>query len=143
MVTTQNVDELRALNFGIRSLRSEPSAEVLAREVARYDAADAAAVARRIRETAGHDLLVDELLDLYAEVLAGRAGVIDDPREELRAAGRYLERLAGPLRQRDLLHSVMAALLRLPLAARVLRWRGARMRPGHPLRELLDTLDRD
>lgn len=143
MVTTQNVDALRDLNFGIRSLRSEPSAEVIAREVARYDAADAAAVSRRIRATAGHDRLVDELLDLYTEVLAERAGVVDDPRDELRAAGRYLERLAGPLRQRDLLHSVMAALLRLPLASRVLRWRAARMRQGHPLREMLDTLDRD
>jgi hypothetical protein len=143
MVTTQNLDALRPLNFGNRALRSEPSVDAIAREVARYDAADAAAVSQRIRATAGHDLLVDELLDLYAEVIAERAGVSDDPVEELRAAGRYLERLAGPLRQRDLLHSVVLALLRLPLAARVLRWRAARMRRGHPLRELLDTLDQD
>lgn len=143
MVTTQNVDELLPLNFGLRALRSEPSAEVIARQVARYDAGDAAAVSRRVRETAGHVRLVDELLDLYAEVLAERVGVVDDPAEELRAAGRYLERLAGPLRQRDVLHGVLTALLRLPFAGRVLRWRTARMRPGHPLQELLHTLDGD
>ncbi len=143
MLTTQNLAELRPLNFGNRSLRHAPTVEVIAREVARYDAADAAEVSRRIRETAGHETLVDELLDLYAEVLAERAGAVDDPAAELRAAGRYLEGLAGPLRQRDLLHSVMTGLLRLPLAARALRWRAARMRRGHPLREMFDTLDRD
>jgi hypothetical protein len=142
MVTTQNVGELRPLNFGIRALRQEPTAEVVAGEVARYDAADAAAVSVRIRETAGHETLVDELLDLYAEVLAERVGAVDDPAAELRAAGRYLERLARPLRQRDLLYGVVGALMRVPLVPTLLRWRAARERPGHPLSELLDTLDR-
>ncbi|MEO5823247.1 MAG: glycosyltransferase family 4 protein [Vicinamibacteraceae bacterium] len=142
MVTTQNFAELRPLNFGIRTLRHEASVEVIAREVARYDAADAAAVSRRVRETAGHETLVDELLDLYAEVLAERVGVVDDPAAELRAASRYLEGLAGPLRQRDLLHGLVASLMRLPLATRLLRWRAARERRGHPLQELLQSLDR-
>jgi hypothetical protein len=142
MVTTQNVDALRRLNFGMRALRSVPSAEIVAREVARYDPADAAAVSRRIRDTAGHETLVDELLDLYAEVLDERAGAVDDPAAELRAAGRYLEGLAGPLRQRDLLYGVVAALVRLPLVPTWLRRRAAREHPGHPLSELLGTLDR-
>lgn len=142
MVTTQNLDALRPLNLGNRALRTTPSVEVIAREVARYDAADAAAVSRRIRESAGHEHLVDGLLDLYAEVIEERAGAVDDRVAELRAAGRYLEELAAPLRQRDLLYSVVMAIRRLPFAARLLRWRAARVRDGHPLRELLDTLDR-
>ncbi len=142
MVTSQNFDELRPLNFGVRTLRRPPSTEVVAGEIARYDAGDAAIVSGRIRAADGHVTLVDELLDLYREVLAERIGVVDDPVAEQQAASRFLAGLAGPLRQRDLLHGTMASLLRLPLAARLLRWRAARERQGHPLRELLDTLDR-
>jgi hypothetical protein len=116
--------------------------EAVARELARYDPADAAAVSRRVRETAGHETLVDGLLDLYTEVLAERAGAVDDPAAELRAASRYVQRLAGPLRQRDLFHLVVARLLRIPFASRLLRWRAARERSGHPLQELVATLDR-
>jgi hypothetical protein len=142
MVTTGNVARLRPLNFGRRALRRQPSAEVVAGELARYDAADAAAVSRQVRETAGHDTLVDELLDLYADVLAEREGAVDDTDAELRAAGRYLAGLAGPLRQRDLLHGMVGRLLRLPLVPRLLRWRAALGRPGQPLPELLASLDR-
>jgi hypothetical protein len=142
MVTTQNFAELRPLNFGIRTLQATPSVDVVARELARYDPADAAAVSRHVRETAGHETLVDELLDLYAEVLAERVDVAADPAAELRAASRYLQRLAGPLRQRDLLHGVVVRLLRIPLASRLLRWRASRERSGRTLQELLGTLDR-
>src|SRR5438128_9049089 len=48
MVTTAALDRLRALNFGIRTLREPLVPEVLAREIARYDPADAAQVSRRI-----------------------------------------------------------------------------------------------
>ena len=73
MITTANFATLRGLNFGLRTLRRHPAVDVVAGELARYDAADAAAVSRLVRETAGHETLVDELLDLYAEVLAERA----------------------------------------------------------------------
>jgi len=142
MVTTANLAALRPLNFGLRALRRQPSVDVVAGELARYDAADATAVSRRVRETAGHETLVDELLDLYAEVLAEREGAVDDPAAELRAASRYLEFLAGPLRQRDLLHAMVGRLLRFPLVPQLLRWRAARERPDHPLPQLLGMLDR-
>ncbi len=142
MVTTANIAALRPLNFGLRALRRQPSVDVVAGELARYDAADATAVSRRVRETAGHETLVDELLDLYAEVLAEREGAVDDPAAELRAASRYLEFLAGPLRQRDLLHAMVGRLLRFPLVPQLLRWRAARERPDHPLPQLLGMLDR-
>ena len=142
MVTTANVGTLRPLNFGLRTLRRQPTVDVIAGELARYDAADAAAVSRLVRETAGHETLVDELLDVYATVLAEREGAADDPGAELRAASRYVAGLAEPLRQRDLLRGAMGRLLRLPLVPRLLRWRAGRERPGHPLQELVGTMDR-
>jgi hypothetical protein len=142
MVTTGNFATLRPLNFGLRTLRRRPSVDVIAGELMRYDAADAAAVSRRVRETAGHETLVDELLDLYAEVLAEREGIVDDAGAEMRAASRYVAGLAGPLRQRELLHGMVGRLLRVPLVPRFLRWRAARERPGHPLPELVGTLNR-
>ena len=142
MVTTANFGVLRPLNFGLRSLRRQPSVDVIAGELARYDAADAAAVSRLVRASAGHETLVDELLDVYATVLAERDGAVDDPGAELRAASRYVAGLAEPLRQRDLLRGVVGGLLRLPLVPQLLRWRAGRERTGHPLQELVGTLDR-
>ena len=142
MITTGNFATLRRLNFGLRSLRRQPTADVIAGELARYDASDAAAVSRLVRETAGHETLVDELLDVYADVLAEREGAVDDTAAELRAASRYLVGLAGPLRQRDLLHGMVGRLLRVPLVPRLLRWQAGRERPEHPLPQLLGTLGR-
>jgi hypothetical protein len=142
MITTANLAELRPLNFGIRTLRAPPTVDVLAREVARYDAADAAAVSRQVRAGAGHDALVDELIGLYEAVLAERIGVSDDPAAESRAASRYLQRLSGPLVERDRLEWLAVRVFRLPLVNRLLRRRAARERPGHPLPELLKAFDR-
>ena len=55
MVTTANMEKLRRLNFGIRALRNPMAAEVLCREIARYDATDAAQVCAWIRHTADMD----------------------------------------------------------------------------------------
>ena len=140
MITTRNLAASVA-QFRDTDIATPPSVDVMAASWA-LRPADAAAVSRLVRDAAGHETLVDELLDLYAEVLAERRGVVDDPAAEMRAAGRYLEGLAGPLRQRDLLHVVVAGLMRLPLVPRLLRWRASRERPGHPLAELLATLDR-
>jgi Glycosyltransferase Family 4 len=141
MITTQNLAELRPLNFGIRTLRERPSPEALAREVARYDPADAAAVSRRVREGAGHEVLVDELVDLYEDVLAERRGVVDDPLAEQRAASLYLQSLSGPLYQRDLLDWFVTRLLRIPFVRTALRIRADRERAGHPLQRLLRSFD--
>ena len=70
LVTTAEFERLRRLNFGMRSLDRPVDAEVLGREIERYDAADAAEVARRVRATAGLDSLVEEILELYREVVA-------------------------------------------------------------------------
>lgn len=89
MVTGENLDTLRPLNFGIRTLREPLSEAALSREVARYDPEDAAEVSRRMRSVASRDAAVDEILALYREVLEEWAGTESlDPRARRRAEGR-------------------------------------------------------
>ena len=75
MVTTRELDRLRALNFGIRTLSESISVEAIARKIANYDAGDAAVVSQRIRATAGREPVIDELLLLYEAVIAEHAAV--------------------------------------------------------------------
>ena len=144
MVTTGNLDRLRPLNFGIGTLAEPATPEVLAREIARYDAGDAAAVSRRVREGAGTGALVDELVDLYRAVIAEhRAGPADDPAEEQRAAAAYLQWLAPRLHERDLLRAAFGRVLRLPLVGAAVRARARRESGGHWLAQLVARLERD
>ncbi len=94
MVTTGELDKLRPLNFGIRTLREPLNPDVLVREIERYDSADAAAVSELIRAHAGHESVIDELISLYQEVIdeyQNSARVGND--EEGRAAAAYLRQL--------------------------------------------------
>lgn len=98
MVTAAELDDLRRLNFGHRAQRQEVRPEVLAREIARYDAADAAEVSRRIRAVAGTDLMLDEMIALYCEVIDEHAAAPPpDAEAELRAASDYLRWLTARL----------------------------------------------
>lgn len=143
MVTTSNFSELRQLNFGMRALRARPTTHVLAREVARYDAEDAAVVSRLVREAAGHAALVDELVELYEEVIAEHRTMEDDPAAEQRAAAVYLQSLAPRLHQRDLLRAAFARMLRLPVVGWLIRNRAGRELGHHWFPELLRSMDRD
>ncbi|HEU0299314.1 MAG TPA: glycosyltransferase [Longimicrobium sp.] len=143
MVTTANLDRLRPLNFGIRTLREPATAEVLAREIARYDAADAAAVSRRVRESAGADAAVDDLLGVYEEVIAEHRLRPADLAAEERAAAAYLQSLAPRLHQRDLLKLAFAQLLRLPGVGALARARARREDRGHWLPQLLASLEQE
>ncbi len=94
MVTSGELERLRRLNFGMRALREPIDPEVLGREIARYDAADAAEVSRRIRTTAGLDALVEEIIELYREVIEEHAGSGQaDALEEGRAAASFIHSL--------------------------------------------------
>ena len=144
MVTTANLDRLRPLNFGVRTLGEPATPEALAREIARYDPGDAAAVSRRVREGAGTAALVDELVALYREVIAEhRAGPADDPAAEQRAAAAYLQWLAPRLHERDLLRAAFGTLLRLPLVGAAVRARARRESGGHWLAQLVARMERD
>ena len=100
MVTAGELDDLRRLNLGHRALRSEIGPDVIAREIARYDAEDAAEVSRRIRASAGSELMLDDLLALYSEVIDEHAAApAADAEAELRAAADYLRWLTLRLNQ--------------------------------------------
>jgi Glycosyltransferase Family 4 len=73
MVTAENVSRLRPLNFGIRLLRNELTVDAISAEIARYDPGDATDVSSLIRNTAGRDMVVDQLLALYREVIEASA----------------------------------------------------------------------
>lgn len=100
MVMTGEFDRLRPLNFGSRAMREPMSTGAFAREIARYDPADAAEVSRKIRTTAGRDAVVDEIVALYQEVIAehGNAGE-DDTDAEGRAAATFLRQVQTRSRQ--------------------------------------------
>ncbi|HKO41871.1 MAG TPA: glycosyltransferase [Pyrinomonadaceae bacterium] len=100
LVTTAELERLRALNFGVRALSQPLDADRLAMEIRRYDAADATEVSSRIRSDAGLETAVSELVELYDEVIAEyRAqNTIDDAgAAEGRAAAAYLGRLKAEI----------------------------------------------
>jgi hypothetical protein len=75
LVTSDEFDRLRPLNFGFEALRGPLDAEPLLREIARYDAADAVRVRDRLRTSAGLVGATEELVAIYR-----RAMTTDPPR---------------------------------------------------------------
>lgn len=130
MVRTSELDRLRRLNFGIRTLQKPMSAETIAAELALYDADDARAVSNRIRESASADALHASLLAMYERVIAEHAGASADWPAESRAAATFLHDLALRDRNREVrLWTLAKASQRViemplvgPVAARALGW---------------------
>ncbi len=128
MVTSSELDRLRRLNFGIRALRERIGADLLEKEIARYDPADAATVSRRIRDTADRGAAIDQILALYEQVVREFAACGDrDLDAEARAEATYLRDLTRYFEaERD---SILTSrtfvwrqrMLDLPLAGPVLR----------------------
>ena len=127
MVTTSEVDQLRRLNFGVRALRGNVDADVLEKQIARYDAADAAEVSRRIRNGAGREAAIDQIVALYHGVIAEFETITRDPDAEGRAEASYLQQLALHLEgeRNVLLNSqtfrLRQRLLNLPIAGALFR----------------------
>jgi hypothetical protein len=92
MVTSDQFDRLRALNFGIRTLASQQvTQDTVASQVSRYDPGDAAQVSARIRREASLEDAVESVEVLYRETISEfeRAGG-NDADAERRAAAEYL-----------------------------------------------------
>lgn len=122
LVTTGDFDRLRRLNFGMRALDRPVEAGLLGNEIARYDARDAAEVSRRVRTTAGVDSLVDEIVDLYREVIDECATLgPEDPIVEGRAAAAFVRSLALATKQEctDFREELLASSLTLRLRNRM------------------------
>ena len=110
MVTTAEFDRLRRLNFGIRTLSENPDAELLLREIRRYDPKDAAEVSRRIRITADLGSVIDDAVVLYREVIEEfRCRTVSDPIEENRAVAEYLRWMTLAVRRKQVEHESMLA----------------------------------
>ena len=102
LVTTNQLEQLRRLNFGIRTLREQPNPDLLAQEISRYDATDAAEVSRRIRNVADLGSVIDDTIDLYRSVIDEfKQQLARDPLEENRAAAEYLRWLTVTVRRRQ------------------------------------------
>ena len=70
MVTSSRFDELRPLNFGFEALSDPLRVETLVREIACYDAADAARVRDLLRSRAGLVPSVESLVRTYGDAIA-------------------------------------------------------------------------
>lgn len=96
MVRSENFDDLRRLNFGLRTLRSPVTPEAVAERLAQYDPADAARVSVRIRAEASIVDAVGQLEELYERVIgewqARGPGASDD---EMRALSAYLQTITA------------------------------------------------
>ena len=90
LVTSRNLESLRAMNFGLRSLVETITVAQCVQEIGRYDPHDASKVANSVRADADLRKLLDRFEMLYDEVLIGarRPFVTAEARE--RAVARFL-----------------------------------------------------
>jgi len=128
MVTTTELERLRRLNFGIRTLQESVDSDTLEKEIARYDATDAMEVSRRVRRACGSEEALSEIVALYKEVIADyKQRPMPDLEVESRAAAAYLRQLPLLLaRERDVLANsatfrLRNRLLRIPFAGSLAR----------------------
>lgn len=110
MVTTAELAQLQAHNFGYRAVGKPVRADFLAQEIARYDPQDAALVSRHIRASADSDRIVDTIVGLYHDVL-GEHRIIGmaESRDERPAASAYLRALTIRLKECAQLRAELAA----------------------------------
>jgi glycosyltransferase involved in cell wall biosynthesis len=102
LVTTHDLDRLRRLNFGIRALSENIDADLLGREIARYDARDAAEVSRRIRLSCDVESVIDDAVALYRDVIEEfRERKPSHPAEENRAVAEYLRWMTLAVRRKQ------------------------------------------
>jgi hypothetical protein len=91
MVTSQKVERLRYLNFGVRTIQQPLTEEGLQQQLMRYQAQDMPEVKRYIRQNAGFDAFFQQILALYTDVLLDETRI--DPQAQSRAASAYLRGL--------------------------------------------------
>jgi hypothetical protein len=99
MVTLDEFDRLRQLNFGYRTLTKPLQAETLRAQIARYDPDDAHSVCQRTRDCADFCDAVDRILGAYRMAISAMTSVSAD--DELRSVADYLHWLNPTLKERD------------------------------------------
>jgi glycosyltransferase involved in cell wall biosynthesis len=114
MVNSQNFHDLRRLNFGFRTLTNPIEQTRVVAEISRYDAQQAANVTDMVRMLVDSEAVVDQLLELYAEVIAENRNGTPDFDKESKAVAAYLRELkvelsahgAASMRLRDKLNRI-------------------------------------
>jgi Glycosyltransferase Family 4 len=94
MVTPDNYESFRRLNFGIRSLRKPITIETISRELEQFDPARAREVSLRVRSEAGIEQAVDQILAVYQEAIASHSEAPPTKESQLQAASVYLRQVA-------------------------------------------------
>jgi hypothetical protein len=69
LVTTDNFDRLRSLNFGLGALKEAVTPEGVLRQVGLYDPAEATRVRQLVRSRCGLDRAVEELVGTYEQAI--------------------------------------------------------------------------
>lgn len=108
MVTTGEFDSLRRLNFGCRTLQERFTIEALQAQLARYNPRDAAEVSQKVRSTAGIDMAMHLILDVYEEAIAEYKRNPAPAYDELRAASTFVRHLQADYAR----HSALTMRLR-------------------------------
>lgn len=85
MVASADFQRLRLFNFGYRLLSEACTVENILKQLARYDPSDAGRVRDRIREEAGLDKAVEQILALYGVAIREQSATAADATGEVRA----------------------------------------------------------
>ena len=108
MVTPEEWDRLRVLNFGVRTLTLPLDVANVLSQIRRYNPAGVAAISSRVRSEANLSDAVDRLIDLYQEVVQRCPERSFDPARGQLAAAQYLRSHSLTLKGRAA--DVLAAL---------------------------------
>ena len=111
MVTTKNLEKLRPLNFGMRVSHTPINTHDLTKQIELYDAEDASKVSERIRQVAGQETVIDQIISLYQEILQKKveSNGHGSP-EEFQAVSHYLRLLQPRLQGYDELQAQVEAI---------------------------------
>jgi hypothetical protein len=98
LVDSKNFATLRPLNFGRAALDKPLDAALVLAEIRRYEPVEALRVSQIVRAGAGHETVIDEIINLYGEVkrefeLNGAVSRVGGKLAEDRAAAAYLRQL--------------------------------------------------
>jgi hypothetical protein len=131
VVKTENLEQLRADGFGLRSMSPQLTPEEFGHSIEQaltnYDAKDAAEVSRRVRAGASRDAAVKELLNIYEAVIDEYTTAPPNRDLEGPAAAAHLRTISTGFRQQR--EAIFAStpfrmteqLLRTPVVGRVAR----------------------
>lgn len=98
LVTREEIEEMRDWNFGGRLVSDTPMPRAIERQIAAFDASDAAECTRYVRETCSQEAAVDRLVALYREILEeGKHGLPVDARAVAEAAAHELTKIRKEL----------------------------------------------